>query len=516
LRAFLTMAANRAVDEYAIKTCGIPGSLLMQNAGNAVVEQMVNLGYLDNSPEVLVLAGHGNNGGDGYVIAASLLKQGTSVSIISTSTPDGLKGDALTHFNNLDDLDISVSTWEDSETQHNQVLEADIIVDALLGTGIAGEIRSPYDVLIRLANKSQATCIAVDVPSGVTGDLGEVLDPCIYAELTVSTGFGKQGCLFEPARSHSGIVMPVDIGFPVNSLNHVNGEVLRQNEETDYPKSKFSRLSQTNKYTAGKVYIIAGSEGFTGAALLASTAALRSGAGLVRLAIPESLGPIAEAYSLETVVDYVSETEDHGVALSAWNDLEKGIAWADTVVVGPGLGRHAETIEIVKKIVKETPQPLVIDADALFALNEDPSILHSRSGPSVLTPHAGEFKRLLNSPADHKPSWQNAKKFAQEFGVSLLLKGAPSLIAGPSGEIIVNSTGYAGMATAGSGDVLSGVIASLWSQWMDEPDVLNFAMYIHGKAAELNRPRKGVLGLIASDIVEALPEALKEYGEIPT
>jgi ADP-dependent NAD(P)H-hydrate dehydratase / NAD(P)H-hydrate epimerase len=516
LRAFLTMAANRAVDEYAIKTCGIPGSLLMQNAGDAVVQQMMNLGYLNNSPEVLVLAGHGNNGGDGYVIAAGLLKQGTSVSIISTSTPDGLKGDALTHYNKLNDLDISVASWEDSETQRNQIMEADYIVDALLGTGISGDIRSPYDVLIRLANNSQASCIAVDVPSGVTGDQGKVLDPCIHAELTVSMGFGKQGCLFEPARSHSGTVIPVDIGFPTDSLDHANGEVLRQNDGVDYSKTKYSRLSQTHKYTAGKVYIIAGSQGFTGAALLASTAALRSGAGLVRLAIPESLGPIAEAHSLETVVDYLSETEDHGIALSAWSDLQKGITWSDTVVVGPGLGRHAETIEIVKQIVKETTQPLVIDADALFALNEDPSILHSRLGPSVLTPHAGEFKRLLNSPDDYKPSWQDAQKFAKDYGVSLLLKGAPSLIAGPSGEIIVNSTGYAGMATAGSGDVLSGVIASLWSQWMDEPDILNFAMYIHGKAAELNRPHKGVLGLIASDIVEALPVALKEYGEIPT
>lgn len=515
MRAFLTMAANRAVDEYAINTCGIPGRLLMQNAGDAVVQQMVDRGYLDNSTKVMILAGHGNNGGDGYVIAAGLLKQGTSVSIISTSTPDRLRGDALTHFNKLNDPGMLVDSWKDSESQHNQILEADIIVDALLGTGISGEIRSPYDVLIALTNQSQAKCIAVDVPSGITGDQGEVLEPCIRAELTVSMGFGKQGCLFEPARSFSGTVIPVDIGFPKDSLDHVTGEVLRQNEEADYPKSKYSRLSHTHKYTAGKVFIIAGSQGFTGAALLASTAALRSGAGLVRLAIPESLGSIAEAHSLETVVDYVSETENHGIALSAWNDLQRGCAWADTVVIGPGLGRHSETIEIVKKIVKETEQPLVIDADAIFALSDDPSSLHSRLGPSILTPHAGEFKRLINRTDDYKPSWQDAQKFAKEYGVSLLLKGAPSLIAGPSGEIIVNSTGYAGMATAGSGDVLSGVIASLWSQWMNQPDVLNFAMYIHGKAAELNHPYKGVLGLIASDIVEALPEALKEYGDLP-
>ena len=515
MRAFLSMAANRAVDEYAIKTCGIPGSLLMQNGGDALVEQMYKHGYLNNSPEVLVLAGHGNNGGDGYVIAAGLFKRGISVALMMVSAENRLTGDALTHFSKLKDLDIAVETWNNSEAQKQQVLKADIIVDALLGTGISGQIRSPYDTLINLSNQSSALCIAVDVPSGVTGDQGETLESCIHAELTVSMGFGKQGCLFEPARSYSGTVVPVEIGFPIDSLDHLNGEVLWQNEDMDFPKSKYSRPSHTHKYTAGKVFIIAGSQGFTGAALLSSTAALRSGAGLVRLAIPKTLGPIAEGHSLETVVDYVPETENGGIALSALPDLQRGCEWADTVVIGPGLGRHPETIQIVRHIVKESRQPLVIDADALFALSEDLSILPARPAPTILTPHAGEFKRLINRGADYSPTWKDAQKFAKEYGVSLLLKGAPSLLVMPSGEAVINATGYAGMATAGCGDVLSGIIASLWSQWTAEPEVLNFAMYIHGKAAELNRPHKGVLGLIASDIVEALPEALKEYGGLP-
>lgn len=516
MRAYLSMAANRAVDDYAIKTCGISGSLLMQNAGDAVVDQLHNHGYLINSPEVLVLAGKGNNGGDGYVIAAGLFIRGLSVSIITAFSESGPTGDALTHFEKVNDLEIAVDSWQNSEKQNQQILKADIIIDALLGTGISGQIRTPYEALINLSNQSQGVCIAIDVPSGVTGDRGEILEPCIRAELTVSMGFGKQGCLFEPARSYSGTVVPVEIGFPSDSLDHVSGEVLWQNEENDFPTSKYSRYSQTHKYTAGKVFIIAGSQGFTGAALLSSTAALRSGAGLVRLAIPESLGAIAESYSLETVVDYVPETETRGIALSALGDLERGCVWADTVVIGPGLGRHPETIQIVKQIVKEAKQPLVIDADALYALSDDPSILHSRPGPTILTPHAGEFKRLSNRTDDYNPTWEDALKFAEKYAVSLILKGAPSLIVDPSGNVIINSTGYAGMATAGSGDVLSGVIASLWSQWKDGTEVLNFAMFIHGKAAELNRPQKGVLGLIAGDIVEALPEALKEYGGLPS
>jgi len=515
LRAFLSVAANRAVDEYAIKSCGIPGSQLMQNAGDAVIGQMQNRGYLNNSPTVLVLAGHGNNGGDGYVIAAGLYKLNISVSIIAATSTDRLKGDALYHYKELRNLNVAVESWRDDLPQRKQILEADIIVDALLGTGIEGEIRAPYDTLITLSNRSEAKIIAVDVPSGVTGDAGNTLEPCMQAELTVSMGYGKQGCLFEPARSKSGTVVPVDIGFPDDSAAHIEGETLWQNSDADYPKSKFVRYSDTHKYTAGKIFVVAGSRGFTGAAILSCTAALRAGAGLVRLAIPESLGSIVEAHSLETVVDYLPETKELGIALAAWPDIQLGCQWADTVVIGPGLGRHPETIQIVKQIIKETKQPLVIDADALFALSEDPSILDSRPGPSILTPHVGEFKRLVHLGDDFLPTWQDAQEFAKAYGVSLLLKGAPSLIAAPSGKITVNSSGYAGMATAGSGDVLSGVIAGLWAQWKDEPDVLSFAMYTHGKAAEVNRPDKGVLGLIAGDIVEALPEVLKEYGGIP-
>ncbi|MCF7922256.1 MAG: NAD(P)H-hydrate dehydratase [Candidatus Marinimicrobia bacterium] len=515
MRAYLSIAANRAVDEYAIKGCGIPGRQLMQKAGRAVVVQMQQHGYLKYSPKIVVLAGHGNNGGDGFVIAAELLKEGIPVSIITASDTDLLTGDALFHFQKLADLDIDIQAWQDITTQRKQILQADIIVDALLGTGISGHIRAPYDTLINLSNQSQATCIAVDLPSGVTGDLGEVLEPCIQAELTVSMGFGKQSCLFEPARSHSGMVVPVDIGFPADSLDHVAGTVLYQNENTDYPKSRYTRPNHTHKYTAGKVFIIAGSQGFTGAALLASTAALRSGAGLVRLALPESLGSIAESLSMETVVDYLAETSTHGISLKALTDLRRGCEWADSIVIGPGLGRHPETIQTVKEIVAETNKPLVIDADALFALSEDPDILGQRTAPTIITPHAGEFKRLIKQGENLQPTWRDAREFATTQDVSVLLKGAPSLIAFPSGKIIMNSTGYAGMATAGSGDVLSGVIASLWAQWPDDPDILSFAMYIHGKAAEINRPQRGVLGLIASDIVDALPLALKEYGGLP-
>ncbi len=516
MRVFLSMVANRAVDDYAINTMGIPGTTLMKNAGNAAIYQMEAHGLLQESPKVLILAGKGNNGGDGYVIAAGLVQRGISVTLITIVDESGLHGDALHYYRALKDLDLEIDVWRNTIDQQTKIKDADVIVDALLGTGISGEIRSPYSEIITQSNLSKARIVAVDVPSGMSGDLGRILEPCIKAELTISMGFGKQGSLFEPARSHCGKTVPVDIGFPADSLEHVDERGLHELEQTDFPASRFTRSADAHKYSSGKVYIIAGSRGFTGAALLASTAALRSGAGLVKLALPESLGHIGESTSLETIVEYMPETSEQSFAAAAFPALKTGCSWADVVALGPGIGRNPETQQVVRDIIANVEHPLLIDADALFALSKDPQILLKRNAPTILTPHLGEFKRLLDLDGDQIPSWQDALTFAQTYGVFVLLKGAPSILASPSGDVSVNSTGYSGMATAGSGDVLSGIIVSLWAQWINVPQVLNFAMYVHGKAADLNREAKGVLGLTAGDIVNSLPETLKEYGGLPT
>jgi len=516
LQSFLSMAANRAVDEYAIKSCGISGFDLMKNAGSAVVEQMALNGYLADSPEFLVIAGHGNNGGDGYVIASDLAKRGFSVALITVVDESSMSGDALTHFADLKNEGFPVQLWQNTAEQRSLIGSADIIVDALLGTGISGEIRTPYTDIIPLCNHSHARIISVDIPSGVTGDLGKVLEPCIRADLTISMGFGKHGCLFEPARSMCGKTVIVEIGFPEDSLSHIDGKLLSLLEINDFPPAQFTRSIDTHKYTAGKVYIIAGSRGFTGAALLSATAALRSGAGLVKLALPESLGIIAETLSLETIVEYLPETASQSLASEALSAIESGCEWADSVVLGPGIGRDPDTQSLVLKLIQNIKKPLIIDADALFALAKHPQVLNKRQNPILITPHLGEFKRLVPGLDDHIPNWQDASGYAVENQVIVLLKGAPSILAYPTGEVVVNSSGNPGMATAGSGDVLSGICASLWAQWHDVPGILNFSMYTHGKAADIARTEKGILGLIASDIVASLPAALKEYGGIPT
>jgi len=516
LQSFLSMAANRAVDEYAINSCGISGVELMRNAGLSAVDSMAHYGYLTDAPSVLVLTGHGNNGGDGYVIASTLAKRGISVILISVVEEIKISGAALLHFKTLKKEGVIVQVWKNTLEQRGQIQEADVIVDALLGTGISGDLRLPYADIIQLCNHSSAPIVSIDIPSGVSGDLGMVLEPCIQAALTISMGFGKQGCLFEPARSHCGKTVIVDIGFPEDSLTHIEGQELALIDSDDFPTGLLTRPIDTHKYSAGKVYIIAGSPGFTGAALLSAKAALRSGAGLVRLALPKSLGIIAEMNSLETIVDYLPETAAQSFSREALAALESGCQWADSVVLGPGIGRNSETQSLVIELIKTIDKPLVIDADALFSIVNNPQVLQSRQAPTLITPHGGEFNRLIAAGHGNSPNWQDALKFAIENQVCVLLKGAPSILAYPSGEVIVNSSGNPGMATAGSGDVLSGICASLWAQWPDVQAILNFAMYIHGRAADTAKAEKGVLGLIAGDIVEFLPNALKEYGGIPT
>lgn len=516
MQSFLTMSANRAVDDYAIITRGIPGETLMLNAGKAVVEQMDQHDLLVEGSHVLVLAGKGNNGGDGFVIAYDLADRKIDVSVITVSDVSELKGDALHHFKIMNTLNLDQSVWENSESQKEMIRKSCIIVDALLGTGISGSIREPYGEIINQCNASDARIVAVDVPSGVTGDRGQVLEPCIRADLTVSMGFGKQGTLFEPARSRSGLVKTVEIGFPEDALEKVGGDTLFQVGQNDFPANRFPRSSASHKYSVGKVYIIAGSRGFSGAALLASVAALRSGAGLVKLAIPESLGAIAESGSLETIVEYLPETEDGTFAEKGLATLQLGAEWASAVVIGPGIGRNEETQVVVRKLIESTDRPMVIDADALYAIKDQLEILENRRSPSMLTPHLGEFLRLLPAGSQGEyPYWETARDFAKRYQTNVLLKGAPSFIAHAKGKVVINNSGHAGMATAGSGDVLSGVLGGLWAQWPDDPAILNFAVYVHGRAAEHVQPAKGVLGMIASDILDALPDVLKEYGNLP-
>ncbi|MCF7800919.1 MAG: NAD(P)H-hydrate dehydratase [Candidatus Marinimicrobia bacterium] len=507
---YAPMALSKAVDEYAIKTCDIPGEKLMGTAGQKVFEALEERQFLEDlSGPVWVLCGKGNNGGDGFVVATLLAKAGIDVNILRIPDPDQIAGDAAVYFKAARDMDIPmISIFHDS--WQNALQSAGLVVDGLLGTGITGtELRPPYDEIITLVNALTVPVVAIDVPSGLSGDFGQVTDPCIQTTLTVTMGYPKAGMLFSPAREVLGELVVAEIGFPSDSLDHVALPVLAYLDAEYMDPFYPSRSRNAHKYQVGKVAIIAGSRGFSGAAILAAEAALRSGAGLVRLAVPEGMGSIAETLSKETIVTYAPETESGGFSLTAEPALTELADWADVVALGPGVGREDETLRLIQNLMVQIEKPLVIDADGLFALAQNPEILKQRRAETVVTPHAGEFQRLLTAAGiEDTPQWQTARQFADDWQCYVLLKGAPSLVATPSGVIFVNSTGNPGMATAGSGDVLTGMIAGLLAQKMMLPEMLNYAMYKHGSAGDVARREIGELGMMAGDIVNAISRVL--------
>lgn len=507
---FITMDQSKSVDRYAMDTCGIPGEKLMGNAGRKVFEairQRYDLTAL-NGP-VWVACGKGNNGGDGFVVALELAQSGVPTVVLCIPDAMDIQGDALTYYTQVIESGIRVIPVN-GQNWRTEIDKAGLVVDALLGTGLEGlELREPYAGVVLAINQLSVPIMAVDVPSGISGDAGQMTEPHIQAQFTVTMGYAKAAMLFSPVREAVGEVVVAEIGFPVDSLAHVAGSPLKCLSPAEmshfYPK----RSIAAHKYQAGKVAIIAGSKGFSGAAVLASTAALRSGAGLVRLAVPDSIGAIAETLSLETIVSYAPETASGGFAMAGKSILEGLIDWANILAIGPGIGRAAETIELVTELIPKIDKPLILDADGLFALATNLTCLEHRTTPTILTPHAGEFQNLLDAAGlKMQSNWQSASAFAKRYGCTVLLKGAPSVVATPAGEVFVNSTGNPGMATAGSGDVLTGMIAGLLAQNQTLPGMLNYAMFKHGEAGDLARKKFGELSMIASDIINALPQVL--------
>ncbi|MCF7797111.1 MAG: NAD(P)H-hydrate dehydratase [Lentisphaeria bacterium] len=507
---YTPMALSKAVDEYAIKTRGIPGEKLMGMAGQKVYEAIAERRFLEDlSGPVWVLCGKGNNGGDGFVVATLLAKAGIAVRILQIPDPAQIAGDAAVYFEQARDVNIPMIPVSDS-TWKNELGSAGMVVDGLLGTGITGrQLRPPYDEIIAQVNDLTVPVVAIDVPSGLSGDFGQVTEPCIHATLTVTMGYPKAGMLFSPAREILGELVVADIGFPPDSLEHVNFPLLQRLHATTIDSFYPFRSQNAHKYRVGKVAIIAGARGFSGAAILAAEAALRSGAGLVRLAVPAGIGPIAESLSRETIVTYTPETTAGGFSSAAESVLMDLAAWADVVAMGPGVGREDETVVLMQRLMAQVDKPLIVDADGLFALAQNPEVMRQRRGDTVLTPHAGEFYRLLKAVGiDADSQWQTARQFAEDWNCYVLLKGAASLVATPGGEVFINVTGNPGMATAGSGDVLTGTIAGLLAQKMMLPQMLNYAMYKHGAAGDVARRKRGELGMIAGDIIEALPQVL--------
>lgn len=506
-----TAAEMRQIDQNTIQDYGIPGIVLMENAGLEVMRRIVQVLGDVKDKKICIFTGKGNNGGDGYVAARHLFNKGAKVKVFLFAAKTEVSGDAAINLNiagrmNIDIMEVSGSRdWDKIKIA---VAFADCLVDALLGTGFQGEISGAMAQAIQIINDSAKPTIAVDIPSGVDANTGQIRGQAVKADDTVTFGLPKPGLLLYPGAAHVGRLTVADIGLPSKLLTDDN---IKQNITTaGYVKSLLGiRSPDAHKGTNGRVSVVAGSRGMTGAAALASMAALRAGAGLVTLAIAESLNDIMEVKLTEVMTKGVPETVGGAIGRKALPYIMDLAGRSDVLAIGPGLGRHDETMAVVLDIIKSAECPLVIDADGLNALVGNTGVLAECKALPVLTPHPGEMGRLTGlSPRQvNQDRIGIARQTAADWGAIVILKGARTVIAYPDGEVYINTTGNPGMATGGTGDVLTGVVAGLIAQGMSSHQAAVIGAYIHGLAGDIIAD-SGTVGLTAGDVLRALPAAI--------
>lgn len=509
----VTAAEMREKDRYTIEDIGVPGVVLMENAGRAVSRVILSKLEGVTDPLVYVFCGKGNNGGDGFVVARHLWNEGVYVRVFCTEAEDQISGDARVNYNILKNMKLPIEFIRSLDDVHELENEPpDMLVDALLGTGIKGAVKGFTGELIDFINQNiETTVVAVDLPSGLNASTPEVAGSAIRANITVTMALPKRCHTLYPAKNYVGELYIADIGIPpfVLSQDHVKVEML---EDRDIVLP--FRYPDSHKYDCGKVGILAGSKGYTGAAALAAQAAMKTGAGLVVLGVPESLNPVMEQKLTEVITRPLPETPDQTVGKVSLPAIEELLAWSDVLAIGPGLGRSKAVQEIVITILKQFDKPVVIDADALWALANHPEILKAAPHPNwILTPHLGEFLRFF--PAESKESLsrqriEKAQEFAAEHGLTLLLKGAPSLVAMPDRRVYLNPTGNAGLASGGTGDVLTGFIAGLLAQQYDPDEAAYTANFIHGYTADYVVKKETIYTLLAGDLITNFGAALNE------
>ena len=507
----------RWCDTTAMKTYGIPSVLLMENAGSSVAWFAEENFGPTRGRHIVVMCGKGNNGGDGFVAARHLVNQGAVVTVVLLANPRELKGDAKMNYGILTRI-AKASPEQLRVTQYSsKVLQSvrhpDLLIDALLGTGFSGSVKKPIADAIRWMNESGVPVIAVDVPSGVDATSGLVGNIAVEASATVTFGLLKSGLFCNQGQDYAGDVLVADIGIPkaVTQSEKFTTSLL---EQSDVHGLLPRRPSSAHKYSVGKVLVLAGSKGFTGAAALTAMAVLRSGAGAVALGVPDTIYPILARKLTEAIVFPLSSTSEGTLGLEALSDIQERMTWADVVVVGPGLSQHQETQALVQQLLSGNRGRMLVDADGLNALAEmGVSKIKTSKGSFLFTPHTGEFGRLAGLAASKVEEQRGngvARKAAVSWRSTVVLKGGPTITATAGGKEFINSTGNAGMATAGSGDVLSGIIASLWAQGMSDADAAACGVFMHGLSGNLAREKYGERSLVAQDLIDFLPQAFQE------
>ena len=497
------------MDQRAMREFGIPGLTLMEQAGKACADAISDSFGPGEGRRALVVAGKGNNGGDGFVISRLLSERGWDAPVLLIAAPDAVTGDARANLALLEPGTVKAAP-DGPAGQEELFRGADLIVDALLGTGVQSEVKGSYGDAIDMINAAGVPVVAVDIPSGVDAATGAVLGRAVRADLTVSFALPKLGNILNPGGELCGRLLVADIGMPGPVTAEAPGF-----EFVDLACARGlyrPRATAAHKGTSGHSLIIAGSTGKSGAAAMAANSALRAGGGLVTLAVPAPLNAVLEVKSTEAMTLPVGTGDKGYLQAGALGQLLRAAAGKDVVALGPGIGGAASTAYLVHSLVASLQAALVLDADGLNAVAATPELLLSRrERVTLLTPHPGEMARLADCSIARVEADRIgcARDFAMRFQVHLILKGARSIVAAPDGRIAINGSGNPGMATGGMGDVLTGVVASLTGQGYPPFDACRLGAFVHGYAADLVADSRGTLGLTATDVQEMLPEALR-------
>ena len=503
------VAEMRALDRKAVEEFGISEDLLMENAGEAAC-RVLECEVGGAGKRVVVLCGVGNNGGDGFVLARRLHAAGTDVKVFVIGDDRRLRGSALKNREILSRLPIGVERLQEIGPLAADLAACDVIVDALLGTGLSRHVTGLQSEVIELINASDKTVLSLDIPSGVHGDSGAVMGTAVRADMTVTFGLPKRGNLLWPGFGLCGLQYVSPLSFPP-SMIEAAGLRVRVNVPLPLPQ----RDPRGHKGTFGDILFIAGAGSYFGAPYLAAMSFLKAGGGYARLAAPAAMTPFLANKGPEVVFAPQKETRAGSIALANKNALLELSQRVDFVVLGPGLSLDSETQQLAREVAAEVDKPLLIDGDGITALCAEPSIFASRQAPTILTPHSGEMARLTGTSVSEIEADRIAivQETAARLGAFIVLKGAHSLVATPEDQVFINLSGNSGMATPGSGDVLAGAIAALAGLGLDMAEAGRMGVFVHGLAGDLAAAAIGADGLVASDILRMLPAAMRRVRE---
>lgn len=490
------------MDRYTIDILGVPGDILMLRASEGLCQAARAL-LKDREKSVLVLCGGGNNGGDGIGVSALLLEQGYGVHCVMVGKKEKLSADGLVM---LSRLEAAGGMLEEFDMEQLLPENCGLIIDALFGTGLSRPIEGRYAEVIAAVNESGLPVLACDIPSGISADTGAVLGCAVRADVTVTFNLPKTGQLLPPGTEHTGRLIVHDIGIPEEAQKQVSfaGEYITEDMVRSWlPKHTL----ESHKGDYGKLLLLCGSTGFTGAASLAAKAALRTGAGLVYLGVPEAVYPILASKLDEPVVFPLPASGNGRFSRMGVSEVQERLRDMDACLIGPGIGGGYNVEEMVYGVLAAAECPLVLDADGINVLSGHIDRLDKAKAPLVLTPHEGEFRRMGGDLSLGR--LEAARQMAEKTGAVIVLKGYRTVVAAPSGEIYVNSTGNPGMATGGSGDVLVGILTCLLGQGMEPVKAAAAAVWIHGRAGDLCAEALGMRSMLPGDMIGVLSQILR-------